>query len=310
MYTGNPSEKPKIGLIAGATASGKSSLAMAVAERAGGVIVNADSAQVYSDLRVLSARPSTADEAAVPHRLFGYIDGAEACSAARWARDAKTSLAETGDNGGIPILVGGTGLYLRTLLEGIAPIPDIAPDIRAEVRAMDVAAAYAALEAEDAASAAALNAADSSRIARALEIIRSTGRSVTTWRADKTGGIGREIDLVPLVLLPEREWLYARCDRRFADMFDAGVVEVEALVARQLDPDLPIMRAIGVPEIARFIAGKCSRDEAIAAAQQATRRYAKRQYTWFKHQPPAKWPRLDESEYDSYLDQFVMKLRE
>lgn len=282
---------------------------MAVAERAGGVIVNADSAQVYRDLRVLSARPSAADEAAIPHRLFGYIDGGEAFSAARWAGDVKASLPEIRANGAIPILVGGTGMYIRTLLEGIAPIPDIDSAVRKEVRELPVAAAYEALEREDPGMAASLEAADSSRIARALEVIRSTGRSIADWREEKSGGIGENIDLVPLILLPDRDWLYDRCDRRFEAMFDEAVGEVEALAARRLSPDLPIMRAIGVPEIFDFLGGRLSREESIAAAQQATRRYAKRQFTWFNRQPPTDWPRIDESEYDKYIDQIVMKLR-
>lgn len=284
---------------------------MQIADKTGGVIINADSAQVYRDLRVVTARPSEAEETALPHRLFGYIDGAEACSAARWARDAMTSLEEAEKQGKPAILVGGTGLYHRTLLEGIAPIPDIDPDIRKAVRALPVAEAYAALQSEDPEAAARLKPADTTRVARALEVIRSTGKPIAAWQQEKTGGIGEKIALAPLILLPNRDWLYARCDMRFADMVESGAVEeVAALTARNLDPDLPVMRAIGVPEIIDFLSGNASKEATVAAAAQATRRYAKRQYTWFAHQPPHEWPRVDESQYNEHVDQIVIKLRQ
>ncbi len=283
---------------------------MRVAEQVNGVIVNADSAQVYADLRVLSARPSKADEAALPHRLFGTVDGAEACDAARWAHDAKTALAEATAEGRVPILVGGTGLYQKTLLEGIAPIPEIDPGIRTEIRAMPPAKAYGRLKKADPEAAARININDTTRIARALEVIRSTGRTIGDWQKQKPGGIGDTIDLAPLILLPEREWLYARCNQRFETMFeDGGVAEVEALLKRNLDPELPVMRAIGVRDIADFIAGRATRQEAIAAAQQATRRYAKRQYTWFSNQFLAGRPRVGKAEYDKSVEQIVTKLR-
>lgn len=283
---------------------------MRIAERTNGVVINADSAQVYRDLRVVTARPSAEDEATLPHRLFGYIDGAEACSAARWADDAKTAIAEAHGAGRTAILVGGTGLYHRALLEGLAPIPEIDAEIRADLRARSVAENYAALEREDPVSAERLNATDTTRIARALEVIRSTGRAIDAWQKEKRGGIAQEIALAPLILLPDRDWLYARCDARFAEMFDTGAVdEVRALLRRKLDPSLPIMRAIGVPEIAAFLSGELDRAEAIAAAAQATRRYAKRQYTWFANQPSADWPRGNESQYEQYQKEIVIKLR-
>jgi tRNA dimethylallyltransferase len=300
----------RVALIAGPTASGKSSLAMRIAERTGGIIINADSAQVYRDLRIVTARPSEAEEAALPHDLFGYIDGADACSAARWADDAKTSIAAAHRAGKPAILVGGTGLYHRALLEGLAPIPEIDPDIRTAVRALAVSDAYAALKAEDPASAARLNATDTTRVQRALEVVRSSGQTIGDWQKQKIGGIGGEIALSPLIILPDREWLFERCDRRFADMFDSGAAdEVEALIARNLDPSLPIMRAIGVPEISAFLAGTQNRAEAIAAAAQATRRYAKRQYTWFSNQSPEAWSRINESEYDDIVRDIVTKLQ-
>lgn len=247
--------------------------------------------------------------ARAPHRLFGHIDGAEACSAARWAEEAKAEIAAAHAVGKLPILVGGTGLYIRTLLDGIAPVPEIDADIRAAVRALPVAEAYAALGAEDAPAAARLAPADSARIARALEVVRSTGRSILSWRAEKQGGIAAQVALHPLVLLPPREWLFARCNARFEAMLNEGAVEeVEALLARNLAPELPVMRAIGVPEIAGWLAGALSREDMIERAQIATRQYAKRQYTWFSRQSPADWPRLAETVNDNFDVLNVIKL--
>ncbi|WP_106639658.1 tRNA (adenosine(37)-N6)-dimethylallyltransferase MiaA [Allosphingosinicella vermicomposti] len=287
------SSLPRLALIAGPTASGKSALALALAERTGGVVINADSAQVYRDLRIVSARPSPGDEARAPHRLYGYRDGADACSAADWAKDAKGAIATARAEGQLPILAGGTGLYLRTLLDGIAPVPDIDPDIRAAVRALPVAAAYAALSTEDPEAAARLKPADTTRIARSLEVVRSTGRLLSHWQQQKEGGIGAEVALSPLLLLPPRDWLYARCDMRFDAMAGPeGQTEVRTLLARNLDLALPVMRAIGVPEIGALVEGRLSPEDAIAAGRTATRQYAKRQYTWFANQPPVDWPRF------------------
>jgi len=315
MLTPDPQQtadsgRPSVALIAGPTASGKSAIALALAERTGGVVINADASQVYADLSVLSARPSAEEMARAPHRLFGAIDGAQACSAAHWAMLAKAEIAQAHEQGKLPILAGGTGMYIRTLLDGIAPIPEIDPDIRAEVRAMPVAEAHAALVRVDEASAARLAPADSARIARALEVIRSTGHSILWWRQQKEGGIGDAINLRPLVLLPPREWLYRRCDARFEAMLETGAIEeVEALLARHLSPDLPVMRAIGVPEIAAWISGEIDRATMIERAQTATRQYAKRQYTWFSRQPPVEWTRAHEVIEDSEsVDKIVIKL--
>ena len=254
------------------------------------MIINADSAQVYADLPVLSAQPTPDEQESVPHRLFGYLDGRIACSAARWAADAKEAIAEAHDSGRLPVLVGGTGLYIRTLLDGIAPIPEIDAAIRAEIRSLPVTAAYARLVAADAGMAAALAPTDSSRISRALEVIESTGRSIADWRKEKAGGISEEVALHPLVLLPPREWLYARCDARFDAMLTGGAIEeVEALLARILPADAPVMRAIGVPEISAMLGGEITRNDAIAVGKIATRQYAKRQFTWFRNQSPANW---------------------
>ena len=270
---------------------------LALALRAAGretVVVNADSAQVYADLRVLSARPSEEDMRGVPHRLFGAWDGAEACSAADWAAAAKREIENAHLAGAVPVLVGGTGLYIRTLLEGIAPIPEIDAGVRDEVRALPTSDAYAALQAEDPERADALSPNDSQRIARALEVVRSTGRTLAYWQQRREGGIADAVALAPLVLLPEREAVYARCDARFERMMEDGAVEeVEALLARGLDEALPVMRAIGVPEIAAHLRGQIGRDEAVAIGQQATRNYAKRQFTWLRHQPPEEWKRIE-----------------
>jgi len=258
-------------------------------------VINADSAQVYADLRIISARPAAEDEARAPHRLYGYRDPAQPCSAADWAADARRAVAEAHEAGRLPVLAGGTGLYLRTLLDGIAPVPEIDPAIREAVRSFSAAHNHAALEREDPVAAARLRASDSTRVARALEVIRSTGRPIGEWQKQRTGGIGGEVELLPLLLLPPREWLYRNCDRRFEKMMsEEGVEEVRSLVARGLNPLLPAMRAIGVREIAAFLAGALTREQALEAGRTATRRYAKRQYTWFSRQPPADWPRLTE----------------
>ncbi|HST35108.1 MAG TPA: tRNA (adenosine(37)-N6)-dimethylallyltransferase MiaA [Allosphingosinicella sp.] len=286
--------KPPLALIAGPTASGKSALALALAEKTGGIVINADSAQVYRDLCIVSARPSAAEEARAPHRLYGYRDGADACSAADWAADAKAAIALAHSENRLPILVGGTGLYLRTLLEGIAPVPEIDPAVRKAVRALPVERAHAALAKEDPEAAARIRPSDTTRTARALEVVRSTGRPLKAWQGEKAGGLGEAVALRPLVLLPPRDWLYGRCEARFEQIFsDEGIEEVNSLLERRLPALAPAMRAIGVLEIAAFLRGEVTREQALAAGKTATRQYAKRQYTWFRRQPPAAWPRLE-----------------
>ncbi len=307
-----------LALIAGPTASGKSAVALELARRLAaddrrGVIINADSAQVYADLQILSARPSDEEMEEAEHRLFGAWDGAEPCSAAAWASRAKEEIADCHAAGAVPILVGGTGLYLKVLLEGIAPIPAIDPAVRAAVRALDEGEAHKLLQIEDPERAAMLDPGDTQRITRALEVKRSTGVTLGDWQLAKSGGIADEVTLHPLIVEPERAWVYERCDARFVAMLDAGAVaEVEALLARGLDPDLPVMRAIGVPEIAAWLAGEIESEDVIAMGQQATRNYAKRQFTWFRRQPPADWPRARpdwESENIDIEDYFASLLR-
>ena len=309
-----------LALIAGPTASGKSGLGVALARslRAGGrdaVIINADASQVYADIPVLSARPTAAEMADIPHRLFGHIDGAEACDAARWAADARAEIVAAHSAGTIPILVGGTGLYIDTLLRGIAPVPPIPEAVREAIRALPVEDAYAQLRAVDPVAAVRLHPSDKTRIARALEVIIGTGEPLSHWQARREGGIVDAVALTPAILLPPRAWLYARCDARCAAMFAGGAIEeVRALLARRLDPALPVMTAIGVRDIAQWLRQAEATDgsigAALASAQQQTRRYAKRQYTWFGNQPPADWPRIDGiKDYSSDSD-LVIKLRQ
>lgn len=274
------------------------------------MIVNADSSQVYRDLPVLSAAPTDDDHARAEHRLYGFLDGSVPSSAADWAERAKSEIENIHASGRLPILVGGTGLYVRTLLDGIAPVSPIDAKIRVTIRDRPIEENRAELARLDAGAAARLNPADTARIARALEVVVSTGRRLAEWQRERVGGISGAVDLHPLILLPPRDWLYARCDMRFARMIDEGAVEeVNALLARSLNPKLPVMRGIGVPEISAYLRGESTLAEAIAAGQQATRRYAKRQYTWFAHQPPAGWPRFTEPLEDDQLSAALSFLR-
>ena len=306
--------RPKVALIAGPTASGKSALALSLAEQAegrgGGTIINADSAQVYRDLRILTARPTPEEEARVPHRLFGHVDAADTgYSAARWAAEAREAIAATVAQRRLPILVGGTGLYLRTLLDGIAQVPPIDPTIRADVRALPVAAAHADLARLDAAGAARLHPHDTTRVARALEVVRSTGRPLAQWQGERSGGIGTQIDLAAVVLLPDRAALYARIEARAAAMLDGAAREVAELLARDdVPPDAPVRRAIGVSAFAALLSGDADRTCTGERLVQDTRRYAKRQITWLRHQTPLGW--FLATDYSSENLEEVIKLLE
>lgn len=299
------SAKRPLALIAGPTASGKSDLAVRLAlllkaRGREGVVINADSAQVYADLSVLSARPSVEEMQGIEHRLFGTWDGAEACSAADWAKAAREVVGEVHARDAVPILVGGTGLYIRTLLDGIAPVPPIDAGVRLYARGLTLEEARAALHREDPEAAARLNPNDTTRIVRALEVACSTGKPLAQWQAEKVGGIAQAVSLHPAILLPPREWLYPRCDLRFERMLELGAIdEVRALLACNLDPALPVMRAIGVPEITAYLRGECSLEEAQTRGAQATRNYAKRQYTWLRNQPPNDWPRIALQDYNA-----------
>jgi len=270
---------------------------MAVAERLGGVIINADAIQVYRDLRILTARPSAADERRLPHRLYGFLDATETCSAGRWQQLALAEIAAAHAAGKRAVVVGGTGLYLRALVEGIAPIPDIPGDIRtaARVRHAEIGAAafHADLAARDPLMAARLQPGDGQRLMRAWEVIEATGRSLAEWQAEPP--LAPDLDFTMIVLTPPRDDIYAACDARLETMLAEGALdEVAALSARaaaeRLDPSLPVLKAVGFAELAAYLAGETTLATALAAARQQTRRYAKRQMTWFRHQLPDRRP--------------------
>jgi tRNA dimethylallyltransferase len=266
-------------LIAGPTASGKSGAGLDLAARLNGTIINADSMQVYRELRLLTARPSEADQAGVPHRLYGTVPAAEAYSVGRWLGDVASAIAEAQREGRLPILVGGTGLYLEALSKGLAPVPPIPDEIRAEGRD----ALLAELAARDPAMAARLGPADPQRIVRALEVIDATGVSLAEWQGGNAAPLLAPGDALRLVIAPEREPLYAAIDARFDRMIEQGALdEVRALLALKLDPGLPAMRAHGVRELAAYLSGALTREEAVAKAKTESRRYAKRQMTWLR----------------------------
>jgi len=284
-------ERMRAVLIAGPTASGKSALAIALAQEHGGIVVNADSMQVYEDLRIITARPTEAEEAMVPHRLYGHVDGAVNYSVGRYLADAATVLAEARAKGRMPIFVGGTGLYFKALCEGLSEIPPVPDEVRAAVRAAaegrETPLLYADLAARDPVTAARLNPTDRLRILRALEVFAATGRPIVSFHGRRGRPLLSGWRLGKYFLAPERAALFARIDRRFSAMMEAGALEeVRALAARGLDPALPVMRAHGVPWLIRHIRGEVSLEEAVGKAQADTRHYAKRQFTWVRHQLP------------------------
>ncbi|CAA7623831.1 tRNA dimethylallyltransferase [Magnetospirillum sp. LM-5] len=275
-------------VVAGPTASGKSALALAIARKFDGVVINADSMQVYDVLRVVTARPSAADEAQAPHRLYGVLAPSIACSAALWRDMAAAEIQAAWAAGRLPVVVGGTGLYIRTLTQGISPIPEIPEPVRATARAllaeMGNQRFHALLAERDPVMAARLDVGNSQRLARAFEVIEATGRSLAEWQADPREG-ALPARWLTLSLAPPRDALYAACAGRFRQMVQQGALdEVASLLALDLDPTLPACKALGVPELAAHIRGQCDLEAAINAATQATRNYAKRQLTWFRHQ--------------------------
>lgn len=278
-------------LIAGPTASGKSALAIACARALGGVVVNADSMQVYADLRVLTARPSPDEEAAAPHRLFGHVDAAVNYSVGKWLADAQAVLDEARAQGRLAILAGGTGMYFKALTQGLSDIPAVPEEVRAQVRAqaqgLSPPQLHARLAACDPMTAARLRPSDPQRILRALEIFAATGRPLAAFQGARQAPILPRGAWAGLFLDAPRDWLYARIDARFRAMVDQGAVEeARALMARGLDPALPAMRAHGVPGLIDWLAGRASLEEAIARGQADTRHYAKRQATFARHQLP------------------------
>jgi tRNA dimethylallyltransferase len=287
----DPSGVSQIILIAGPTASGKSALALELAEKLRGVIINADSMQVYRDLRIITARPSPDEEKRAPHRLYGHVDAAENYSVGRWFGEATQALADARGYGQPAIVAGGTGLYFSTLTRGIAAVPPIPAEIRREVRDRLAAEGVAALHAEltrcDPATAARLKPGDRARISRALEVVLATGRSLTEWHADNTPARVGLAAAAKVFLMPERDELGMRIDARFDAMMTAGALaEVRALAARDLDPNLPAMKAHGVPWLIRHLRGEIPIAEAIEQSKRDTRRYTKRQATWFRNQLP------------------------
>lgn len=301
----------KIILIGGPTASGKSGLALNIARTIGGAVVNADSMQVYRDLAVITARPSPEDEALAPHYLYGILPGSEACSAALWADLAHEAVRKAWAEGRTPILAGGTGLYFRALMEGLAPVPEIPPDTRRAVRDLmrdkGPAFIHERLRLIDPPMAARLDPGDSQRLARALEVIEATGRSLLDWQAAPPKGGLAEIlapeDIERLVILPDRDILYARCDARLRQMVTemGGLDEVKQLISLNYPAELPVMKALGVPQLAAYLAGELDLEAAIHLAQTATRQYAKRQLTWFRNQCVG-WKIWNAQYLESYID--------
>jgi tRNA dimethylallyltransferase len=288
-------------LIAGPTASGKSALALELALNAGGIVINADSMQVYRDLRVITARPTQDEEARVPHRLYGHVDAAVNFSAGAWVADAAKMLEEAKAEGRLPIFIGGTGLYFKALTAGLSVVPPIPADIREDVRARlernGVEALHAELARRDPRAAERLNLRDRTRIARALEVIEATGRSLLDWHHEGQPPLLPKDSFRAVFLAPERDELYARIDARFDAMLGAGALtEVERLAARGLDSLLPAMKAHGVPALIRHLRGELSLEEAAIIGRADTRHYAKRQFTWFRHQlPEFEWVKPEEA---------------
>lgn len=286
--SGAMNKAPSAILIAGPTASGKSALALALAERFDGTIINADSMQIYKDLRILSARPSSEDEARIPHVLYGHVGADEAYSAGHYAKDVSNALDQVRASNRVPIIVGGTGLYFTVLLEGLSPVPEIDSEIRGKWRAagltQDAEALHKTLGKTDPEMAARLKPGDRQRIVRALEVIEQTGRSLAQWQAEPGTPVLPDRDrLLKLVVAPPREVLHQRANARFEAMMSGGAVEeVRALMARNLDPGLLILRALGVKPISAWLRGEIARDEAIASGQAETRQYIKRQTTWLR----------------------------
>lgn len=276
-------------LIAGPTASGKSALAVEIARRLGGTVVNTDSMQVYADLRIITARPTQAEEAFVPHRLYGHVDGAVNYSAMRYAEDVAAVLGSLRQNGSLPVLVGGTGLYFKALTEGFSAIPPVPEAVRSAFRSRVAEQETSQLHAElgrlDPAMAERLKPADRMRIMRALEVHLATGRSIASFQGERHPGPLDGVPMLKLFISPEREEVRRRIDRRFEQMIAQGALdEVAALRERRLDPLLPVMRAHGVPGLIAHLDGSLGLDEAITRGQADTRAYAKRQVTWFRHQ--------------------------
>jgi tRNA dimethylallyltransferase len=278
-------------LIAGPTASGKSALALKLAQKTGGLVINTDSMQVYRDLRIITARPTVEEEALVPHRLYGHVDASVNFSAGAWVADAEKVLVEARTANRLPIFIGGSGLYFKALTRGLSAVPPVPAEVRDGVRARlerdGVEALHAELARRDPVSAERLKPRDRTRIARALEVVEATGRALPDWHREGLPPLLPPGNFTALFLAPERDQLYARIDARFDAMLDTGALEeVAALAARKLDPLLPAMKAHGVPVLIRYLNGEITWEAAAEIGRADTRHYAKRQFTWFRHQLP------------------------
>ena len=313
----DPSVSRPVVVITGPTASGKSALALDAAEAFSGTVINADSMQVYRELRILTARPPPADEDRVPHRLFGVLPVTERCSAGYWLELAAAAIDETRAAGRLPIVVGGTGLYLRALLEGLAPVPEIADTARAEARALHERLGDEAFLTElariDPEMAARLPVTDRQRLIRAFEVVKATGRSLAEWQRQEKPLPAVAGRFASIVLNPPRDVLYAAIDARFERMIEAGAVdEVAALEELKLDPNLPAAKALGVAPLRRYLRGETDLDEACGAAKQASRNYAKRQCTWLSNQMAganvysAQYSERLQSKIFSFIRQFLL----
>ncbi|MEP3112545.1 tRNA (adenosine(37)-N6)-dimethylallyltransferase MiaA [Nisaea sp.] len=296
-------------VIGGPTASGKSALAVDLAEALGGTVINADSMQVYRELDIITARPDPADLERAPHRLYGFLGAAEVCSAALWREHALAEIREAALAGRVPILCGGTGLYLRALTHGLSEMPEVSPEVRAEARRLHAEIGGAALREKlaegDPVLAARLHDGDSQRLIRAWEVLQETGQPLSAWQ-ERPAEPPEGINFFTVTLLPERASLYRSCDVRFEKMLERGASEeVEALMALNLDPALPAMKALGVPQLIELINGNMAREECVRIAQRDTRRYAKRQMTWFRNQVHANFTLCEQ--YSERSDRRIFK---
>ena len=294
----DPSKNSDAILITGPTASGKSALALDFARRHGGIVINADSMQVYDTLRVVTARPSAEEMGGVPHELYGHVPASRSSSTGDWLREVEQLLCRLKEEGRLPVIVGGTGLYFKALTGGLSDMPPVPEMLRSEIRRRLEVEGAAVLHAElsrlDPTAAHRLNASDGQRIVRSLEVYRATGRSIIEFQKQSGPMLIDPDRSLKLVVLPDRTVLHDRINRRFALMMEEGAVEeVKALLALDLAPEMPAMKAIGVSQIADMVAGRVSRAEAIDRASAATRQYAKRQMTWFRNQMDESWQRID-----------------
>lgn len=299
-------------VVCGPTASGKSALALALAERFDGVLINADSMQVYRDLAIVTARPDDREMARAPHRLYGFLDVAEKCSAGQWRSLALAEIAAAGDAGRLPVVVGGTGLYLKALMSGLHDLPVVPAQVRDALMGRLDSEGPEALHAElsriDPETASRLAPADRQRIVRALEVVQHTGRGLADWQRSDTDGAPPGLDFRTVLLNPPREDLYAACDARFVKMLSDGASdEVGQFVAGEPPADAALWKAVGVKPLARFLAGEIDESEMTEQAQRDTRRYAKRQLTWFRNQIVAE-TEITVKYSDIKFDEFFSKI--